>query len=137
MWKKGVLLAVLGYALGIAIGVVIFLANGRRDFAQALPYILLCGIPGAVAMGTSVIYEVEKWSVVRATVTHFVITFACLYLVGFALGWFRFGDAPFWIFTGVMVAAYVVIWQVQYQACKRKVRKMNEDLRRWKAREKE
>ena len=137
MWKKAVLLGALGYAIGIVIGVVIFLCNSSRGFAEALPYILLRGIPGAVAMGSTVIYEIEKWSIARATVTHFLITFGCLYLVGFVLEWFRFGNPVFWIFTGTMLAAYFLIWLVQYLACKRKIRKMNEDLRKWKSREAE
>lgn len=134
MWKKAVLLGALGYAVGIVIGVVIFLFNSSHNFAEALPSILLSGIPGAVAMGSSVIYGVERWSVARATVTHFLITFGGLYLVGFALGWFRFGEPAFWIFTAAMVAAYVLVWLIQYMAYKRQVRKMNEDLRKWKAR---
>ncbi len=134
MWKKAVLLGALGYAVGIVIGVVIFLFNSSRNFAEALPSILLSGIPGAVAMGSSVIYGVERWSVARTTVTHFLITFGGLYLVGFALGWFRFGEPAFWIFTAAMVAAYFLVWLIQYMAYKRQVRKMNEDLRKWKAR---
>ena len=37
MWKKAVLLGALGYAIGIVIGVVIFLCNSSRGFAEALP----------------------------------------------------------------------------------------------------
>ena len=134
MWKKAVLLGALGYAVGLVIGMAIFLCNSSRSFAETLPYILLSGIPGAVAMGSSVIYGVEKWSVARATVTHFLITFGCLYLAGLALDWFRFGEPAFWIFTAAMIAAYVLIWLIQYMAYQRQVRKMNEDLQKWKAR---
>ena len=35
MWKKAVLLGALGYAIGIVIGVVIFLCNSSRGFAEA------------------------------------------------------------------------------------------------------
>ena len=134
MWKKAVLLAVLGYAVGIMIGVIIFLCNSSRSFSEALPYILLSGIPGAIAMGSTVIYDIEKWSIARATLTHFLITFFCLYLVGFALGWFRFWEPAFWIFTAAMIAAYILIWLIQYMAYKRQVRKMNEDLQKWRSR---
>jgi len=134
MWKKAVLLGALGYAIGIVIGVIVFLLNSSRSFTETLPYILLSGIPGAIAMGSTVIYEIEKWSISRATLTHFLITFGSIYLVGFALGWFRFGEPAFWIFTAAMVAAYILIWLIQYMAYKRQVRKMNEDLQKWKAR---
>ena len=134
MWKKAVLLGALGYAAGIVIGVVIFLCNSSRSFAETLPYILLSGIPGAVAMGSAVIYEIEKWSIARATVTHFLITFAGIYLAGLSLGWFRFGEPAFWIFTAAMTAAYILVWLIMYIAYKRQIRKMNENLRKWRSR---
>ena len=87
MWKKAVLLGALGYAIGIVIGVVIFLCNSSRSFAETLPYILLSGIPGAVAMGSAVFYEIEKWSIARATVTLFLITFAGIYLAEFSFAY--------------------------------------------------
>ena len=134
MWKKAVLLGILGYILGILAGVAIFFLTDPSDgLPGALPYILLCGIPGCVAMGSSEIYEIEKWSIARATLTHFLITFVCFYALAFALGWLWFGDRLFWIISAAMVAGYIIIWWIQYLAYKRRIRKMNEDLRKWKS----
>lgn len=133
MWKKAVQLGALGYVLGVAIGVAFFLAGSNEGLGKALPYILLSGIPGGVSMGSSVIYGVEKWSIARATVTHFLITFACFYLISFALGWFRFGDSLFLIITAAMVIGYFVVWLVMYLAYKRQIRKINEGLEKIKS----
>lgn len=133
MWKKAVQLGALGYVLGVAIGVAFFLAGSNEGLGKALPYILLSGIPGGVSMGSSVIYGVEKWSIARATVTHFLITFACFYLISFALGWFRFEDSLFLIITAAMVIGYFVVWLVMYLAYKRQIRKINEGLKKIKS----
>ena len=133
MWKKAVQLGTLGYVLGVAIGMAFFLAGSNEGLGKALPYILLSGIPGGVSMGSSVIYGVEKWSIARATVTHFLITFACFYLISFALGWFRFGDSLFLIITAAMVIGYFVVWLVMYLAYKRQIRKINEGLKKIKS----
>lgn len=133
MWKKAVQLGALGYVLGIAIGVAFFLADPSAGLGKALPYILVSGIPGCVSMGSSVIYSVEKWSIARATVTHFLITFACFYLISFALNWFRFGDSLFWVITAAMMIGYFIVWLMMYLAYKRRIRKINEGLRKLKS----
>ena len=133
MWKKAVQLGALGYVLGAAIGVAFFLADSSEGIGKALTYILLSGIPGCVSMGSSVIYSVEKWSIARATVTHFLITFLCFYLISFALDWFRFGDSMFWMITAAMIIGYFVVWLMMYLAYKRQIRKINEGLKKIKS----
>ena len=132
MWKKAVLLAALGYVLGVLVGVVFFLSDPSGGLAAAIPYLILSGIPGAAAMGSSVIYDIEQWSIARATVTHFLITFGCYYLLSLSLGWFRFGDRIFWIVTAAMVIIYIIIWLIMYLSYRRQIRKMNDELRRLK-----
>ena len=36
-------------------------------------HLLMSGVLGMVANGSSVIYEIEEWSIARATITHFTI----------------------------------------------------------------
>ena len=133
MWKKAVLLGALGFALGLAIGVILTLTGSADDLREAFPYILVCGIPGCIAMGSSVVYEIEKWSLIRATVTHFLITFICYYAIALPLGWFRFGDSMFWIITAAMLAGYAVIWIIMHCSYKRQIRRMNDELRKMKS----
>ena len=136
MWKKAVLLGVAGYVLGVLIGVIVIL-TGLSDAGHAsVPYVLLCGIPGCITMGSTVIYDVEKWSLVRATATHFAVCFVTYYALAFLMGWLRFGDRLFWIITAAMVVGYVIIWLVMYLTYKRQIRKMNEELKRLRYKEK-
>ena len=86
-----------------------------------------------VANGSSAIYGIDEWSIARATITHFVITMGTFYTVAFTLGWFYPSDPVCWIMTVVCIVGYFMIWLVQYQIFKGKVKKMNEELRKWRA----
>lgn len=128
LWKKAMLLGLVGLVIGSIIGVCLMLA-GSATLQEALPHILLGGIYGAVAMGSSVVYDIEKWSIARATATHFLLVFSLYFLLVISMGWFRLDDPVFWIVVAAMVVAYVCIWLFQYLSYRRQIREMNENLK--------
>jgi len=136
LWKKATILGLSGFAIG-GIICVIFILTGSSDglTGKNLPDILLGGIYGAVAMGSAVIYDVEKWSIARATVTHFMLVFALYFLVAISMKWFRLDDPLFWIIVGCMAVGYVLIWLFQYLSYSRKIREMNGSLNKMKSKE--
>ncbi len=136
MWKKAVLLGTAGFILGVLICMAFMLPSPPFDFHAALPHLLFGGIYGAVAMASSLIYSIEKWSIARTTVTHFLLIFGLYCALGFSLGWFRPGDTTFWIIMAVMAAAYFLVWLIQYLFCKRRVRQMNDNLKKFKSTQK-
>ena len=133
LWKKATILALIGFVIGVLIGVGFTRGNGS-GLREALPHLLLGGIYGAVACGSSIVYDIEKWSIARATATHFLFVFSLYFLIVFTMGWFRLDDPIFWIVIAVMVVAYILIWLFQYLVYKRKIREMNNDLARMKSR---
>jgi len=135
MYKKAMLLTLLGYACGCLIG-LLFSLGGGHDFGEALPNILLGGIPGAIAMGTTVVYDIEKWSILRATVTHFLIVMGVNLLACFVLKWFEPWSTAFWIMIAGELIGYICIWLICYRSYSRTVRRMNSDLKKWKSAQK-
>ena len=129
MYKKALLLGIIGYIAGCAIGLAFALQHSPFSFAGELPDILLGGIPGAIAMGTAVIYSIEKWSLLRATATHFLIVMGVIFLACFVLKWFEPWSTPFWIMTAAEAVGYVLVWIALYWGYKAKVRKLNEMLK--------
>ena len=99
------------------------------NYADALPQILLGGIPGAIAMGTTVIYDIEKWSILRVTVTHFLIVMVVTLLASYVLKWFEPWSTPFWIMIAAEAVGYILVWIIMYSCYKAKVRKLNETLK--------
>ena len=134
LWKKAFLLGLGGFVCGALIGVAFGLFGSPDSGGLTLPNVLMGGFYGAVAMGSSVIYEIEKWSVARATATHFLLAFGLYILLVLSLGWFRIDDPVFWIVIAAMVAVYVLIWGIQYLAYSRKVRTMNKKLEKIRSR---
>ena len=84
------------------------------------------GIYGAVAMGGSVVYEIESWSVMRATLTHYLTVFVSFLIVNRLLGWFPGRVVIIAIITGTVV--YSLIWLFEYAVWKLQVRELNEEL---------
>ena len=134
-WKKAVLFGLIGFVSGTLICAAFILLGGsaERPPAQVILHLLTGGVFGAVAMGSSLVYGIEKWSIFRATATHFLLVFGLYSLIGFSLGWFRLNDAVTWIIFAVMLAVYTGIWLCQYLAYRSRIRQMNDDLKKLKS----
>ena len=137
LWKKATLLGLAGFALGVLTGIGFMLARSSEGLKAAFPNLLLSGIYSAVVTGSSIVYDIEEWSIARATATHFLLSFSLYFLLVLSMGWFRLDDPVFWIVIAVMVVIYVLIWLFQYLSYKRKIREMNHDLKIWKSTKKE
>ncbi len=138
IWKKGLILAAAGFLAGILIGAgILYLEypeayTGGYTAGRMMLYLFLCGLHGAWSMGTSVIYDIEHWSITRSTVTHFVLILCSFYLMGLAQGWLEFFTPFFWFWTAGFIVTYCLIWIISYFSYRRKVRELNRDLRKWR-----
>lgn len=129
MRKKAMLLGLIGYIAGCVIALCFALQNENFSFVSALPGILLGGIPGTIAMGSTVIYDIEEWSLLRATVTHFMIVMGAMLLACFVLKWFEPWSAPFWIMLAAELVGYAIVWLIMYLCYKKQVRRLNKLLK--------
>lgn len=143
LWKRTVILAAVGFALGILVGLgflsitdvgTYYVQKGADGLAL---YLALSGLLGAVGMGGTTIYSMEHWGLLRCTVTHFVITLLAYCAVGFTLGWLDLREpVTLLLFLGYVIA-YFIIWLSMYIKYKRQIRRINEALKTWKARQDE
>ena len=81
--KKALILSLSGFLLGVLIGIAFLVIPDdgslkNEGIVGKILYLMTCGIYGALAWGSSVIYEIESWSILRCTVTHGLITFGGL-----------------------------------------------------------
>lgn len=109
------------------------LSGGSFSTGFLMLNILLSAVFGALSMGSSAVYDIEEWSILRATVTHFVIVFASFNIIALPLGWFSFGSIEYWIIHAVMIVVYFLIWLIQYLIYKHKVKELNRELEKWKS----
>jgi hypothetical protein len=141
----------LGFPLGIAIGVVILLgvsfAAGDGRLHPVTPAMLawmpdeltasfwqfvLCGILGAACSGSSPIFEIGHWSLTRQTVVHFLVLMSVLITVASVCGWTSttgFSIEGTLIYLGIAVLVYLVIWTSMTLYWKNWVKKANARLK--------
>lgn len=137
--KKTLLLAAAGFAAGLLVGLgFLFVTGINAYYAQNGPgrlalYIVLSGVLGAVNLGTTTIYSLEHWGLLRCTLTHFLIAMASFCTVGFALGWLSLREPVTLWMLPVCVMVYFIIWLVMYLCYRREIRRINRALERWKA----
>ncbi|MCR4605198.1 MAG: DUF3021 domain-containing protein [Eubacterium sp.] len=140
--KQGLALGAIGFVLGLGVGLAILFAltsSAERDGLSALDLTLhyLCsGIVGGVAMGFTPVYDIESWSITRCTLTHFVITMGTFMIIAVSIGWVRFDDVSGYITIGCQTSAYFIIWLIMYLKHKRETKELNDDLQRWKQKNK-
>ena len=145
--KKALWMSLLGFVLGIVVGICFLLISEPESMSFKDPiltmvlYYVFCGLLGALSMGTSVIYDIESWSILRCTVTHFLITivgFITFYAGLIAIGISSLPPLGICIFIiAIFVVIYFCIWLIQFLIFRHKVKKMNERLQTWKAHKKQ
>ncbi len=129
--KKAIILGIIGFISGLVFGCVMFGSENNWDLSGISKWVLLIGgIYGILPMAGSVVYEIERWSIAKATIVHFVCTFTGFFMLAIVQGWFKPGTLFFWIWTLLWIFVYFIIWLIQYLIYHRKVREMNEELKR-------
>ena len=132
--KKGFIVGLIGFAVGIPVGIAFLMISSSEDWSamRIAVHLLLSGVLGGVALGSSVMYEAESWSVTRCTVTHFIVTFTTYFAIGFSLGWLSLDDISTYIMVGCMVVAYFMVWLSMYLVSKKEAKELDEMLSEWK-----
>ncbi len=148
--SRVITLAAFGFALGMFIGIVLTMVLVTRDMADGSLYFcvpefteavgdpvkafiieaLLSGLLGAVGMGGSAVYGLESWSILKATIVHFILTVIANFSVCYALKWLSPLDIPGNIIMLIIfIAVYVIIWLSNYFAARFRVSEINNELK--------
>ena len=136
--------APIGLALSTAITVVISLLMGDGNYYPVVPALadawegelnavmlqsLFSLLYGAIWGGTSLIWEMEHWSLLRQTATHLVITCAATLPIAWLMQWMGHTLRGMLAYCGIFLLIYLVIWLTQYLSIRKRVRAMNNQLR--------
>ncbi len=147
MKKKIVLRSILGFPIGIAIGyfITIFISLGFANgyYSPCVPELvtvmgneinavllqaLLCGLLGAGFAASSVIWEIENWSLMKETGIYFAVISIIMLPIAYFSYWMEHSIGGFLSYFGIFVLIFALIWIVQFVIGKHNVRKMNENL---------
>ncbi len=147
MKKKIVLRSVLGFPIGITIGYLITIFTSfvwaKGYYAPCVPELisamgneinavvlqaLLCGLLGTGFAASSVIWEMENWSIVKQTGIYFLIVSVIMLPIAYFSYWMEHSIAGFFSYFGIFLSIFAFFWLIQFAIEKHNVRKMNENL---------
>jgi len=101
---------------------------GHSSFAVLVSELLWILI-GVVFAAANRVFTIEKWSITRQTITHFLITYILFTPIAVACGWFPLTFHYLFWFTVEFIAIYIIIWFGCMIKTKYKVNKLNKTLK--------
>ncbi len=147
MKKKIISRIILGFPIGIAIGylftifVSLCFANGYyspcvpdlistmgNEINAVILQALLCGLLGAGFAASSLIWEIENWSIVKQTGIYFMIISVIMLPIAYFSYWMEHSIVGFFSYFGIFALIFVFIWVIQFSIAKHNVKKLNETL---------
>ncbi|MBP5161715.1 MAG: DUF3021 domain-containing protein [Spirochaetales bacterium] len=138
----------LGFIIGAVVGdIIVFVINiiSRNGCLFAAPKLVnsvgpdaavllqtfLSGVHGLVCFGGTEFFRIERWSLFRATLTHFLCVITSYFIIGTILGWIGF-DITSVITLAIIVIVYFIIWIIMGKVLKKDVTQMNSNLEKYK-----
>ena len=146
-WKKALLRGLLGVPIGVTIGYGITVAmslwfgdgsfspvvpalteaTGSEAAATAVQFLLMC-LMGFVFALASCLWEVERWSLLRQTVLHFLALSSTTLLVAGVCRWAEYTPGGLWGYLGFFLLLYAVPYVSISLHVRRRVRAANRRL---------
>ena len=148
MKKKLILRSLIGAPIGVTISLIITiifsLCLGNGEFfpapheliawcagneTTAVIVQLFCSLLVGAAFGaSSVVWEIEKWSLLKQTLVHLAIVIVPFFGVGYIMNWM-----PHYLLGALgyivgFILVYLIIWCSIYFSIKAKIKKMNKQL---------
>lgn len=147
MKKKIIARGLLGFPVGISIGYLITIVSsliwGNGYYTPCMPELIsavgteinavilqavLCGIVGAGFAASSVIWEIDDWSIIKQTSVYFSVISVIMLPIAYFAYWMEHSAIGFFIYFGIFVLLFAVIWIILYAIGRSNVHKMNERL---------
>lgn len=147
MIKKIILRGLLGFPIGIAIGhvitIVISLIWAQGYYSPCVPELtavmgneiyavtsqaFLCGLLGAGCAAGSVVWEMDKWSLVIQTGVYFLIISVIMMPVAYFMYWMEHSLIGCLSYFGIFALIFAIIWVIEYLVGRRNIRKLNAHL---------
>lgn len=147
MKKQVFLRGIIGVFIGISLGylITIFISLGFADgyYVPCIPALadtigsqigavafqaFLCAVLGFVFGASSVIWEIDHWSIVKQTGIYFAIITATMLPIAYVTHWMEHSIEGVLLYVAIFFAIFVVIWLIQYIIWKNKIKKINAQI---------
>ena len=134
----------IGLAISTVITILISLIVGDGRYYAVVPSLaadmgseinavilqaVLSLVYGAAWAGASVIWDAEKWSLLKMTLVHLLVTSLATFPIAYFARWMPHSNTGILIYIGIFVAIYAGIWLGQYNGMKKRIAAMNAKLK--------
>ena len=149
MQRKLILRGLFGFPVGVATGFVITImisvCVGDGSFYPVTPELIvtmgnelnavmlqtvLCGIMGAGFAMASVIWEMDSWSLAKQSGIYFSVVCIVMLPIAYVTNWMKHTVGGVLAYVGIFVVIFLIVWLIQYSAWKRKIKKMNDSIKK-------
>ena len=132
--------APIGLSVCMGITIVISLIVGDGTYYPVAPELTkICGnemnavlvqtiagiLYGVIFSGSSIIWEMEHWSLLRQTITHLVIVSVTTLPIAYLMHWMAHSILGVLAYMGTFFVIYVIIWASIYLSIRNKLNKIN------------
>ena len=93
--------------------------------AARLMQMLLSALYGALCMGSTILYDLERLPLALVSLSHCVICILPFIPISRFLGWYN-GRTEALIMAGIQLMAYVIVWLIMYLQYRKETRRLNE-----------
>lgn len=112
MIKQAIIRGIIPFAIMTVISIIMNY-QGIDSFQVRSTFIV--GIIVAVVAATTVIYEIESWTIAKQSIVHFLIMLVTVFPCLLISGWFELNNfVDYLIVFGIFVAVGIVIWAIAY-----------------------
>lgn len=149
--KNKVLRIIMGIPIGITIGylitIFISIGLGKGDYYPCTPELIevmgseikavilqtfLCGLLGLGFSASSIIWDIEHWSIVKQTGIYFLIVSVIMMPIAYFTHWMEHSLLGFLSYFGIFVIIFAIIWIVMFFIGKYNVKILNNNLGKMK-----
>ena len=105
-----------------------FMEMAGSEIRAVIIQTLLAGLVGSVYGASSLIWEMEDWSIAKQSGIFFAIAAVTMMPIGYLLNWMEHSVTGIISFFLVFLVIFVMIWIAMYLIWRRKIRKLNQDI---------
>lgn len=140
---RGLIGAAVGFFICYFITIITSVIIGNGEFYPVVPQAIelfgtelntviaqtiISMIYGAILGGTSVIWTIDRWSLIKQTITHLLIYSTATFPVAYFLYWMPHNVISILIYYSVFITIYFFIWLISYTKTKIAIKKINTKL---------
>lgn len=107
-----------------------FQAWAGSEINAVLIQTLLTGVIGSIFFAATVIWEYEKWSLLKRTLLYYTITLIPLITITLFLHWVEFAPLALLSYIIIFTIIFFIIWTSTYLKIKKEIDEINRQLKK-------